>query len=372
MISYVIPTHDRPGELERTLTAIGSLPAHAAEVVVVDNASRVPARVPMMLSNGVPVNLLFRPTNEGAAGRNHGVAASDARSDWIVMLDDDSHPIDAEFLGVLEEQPGDVAAVAAEVTLSGRRCASNNRATRESGGLPEVFVGCGVAIRREAFISAGGYDPSFNYYAEEYDLSAKLLLAGYRVVLDRRFRVAHRKTDEGRDMNLILRRLVRNNGWVMQRYAPSHQRKAEVRRIVMRYGAIASKEQTMAGYTIGFAELLSTLRAQRRSEMPQSIFDRFTGLSAARESLQEAWSQQVFHTARIVHEGKNAEVVRRAVEELGVRVEKPSTSENADVEVIGTLSPGPLLDAWERATASNHSGRVLSPWQGLTTPMLAA
>ncbi|MBC7772129.1 MAG: glycosyltransferase family 2 protein [Pyrinomonadaceae bacterium] len=366
MISYVIPTHNRPGELQRTLEAIGSLPRHSAEVIIVDNASSVPPSAPMSLSNGLPVNLILRGTNEGAAARNHGVLASDPGSDWIVMLDDDSNPVDAEFIGALADQPGDVAAVAAEIMLSGGAGAESARSARESGGLPEVFIGCGVAIRRDAFIDAGGYDSSFNYYAEEYDLAAKLLLAGQRVVLDRRFRVMHHKVSAGRDMNVILRRLVRNNGWVMQRYAPPHQRRLEIRRIVKRYGSIASKEHALVGYAAGFAELLSTLRTQHRREMPQHVFDRFTGLAEARSSLQEAWLEQRFHTACVVHEGKNAEVIVRALEELGVHVLTGEGMHEAEVQVIGTLSPGPLLDSWERCVAFNTSGRLISPWGGLT------
>jgi hypothetical protein len=40
-IAYIIPTHDRPEVLGRTLRALGALPRHDAELVLVDNASRV-------------------------------------------------------------------------------------------------------------------------------------------------------------------------------------------------------------------------------------------------------------------------------------------------------------------------------------------
>jgi GT2 family glycosyltransferase len=358
MITYVLPTRNRPGMLRRSLGAIGALPRHDAEVVVVDNASDVPPAVPIRLDNGIDVRLLFRETNEGAAARNAGVAVSDPAREWVVMLDDDSYPLDCGHLRVLREQPSDVAAVGAEIFLP---CDVSGVARREAGGLPEVFTGCGVAIRRAAFLGAGGYDASFQYYVEEYDLAAKLLLRGWRVVHDRRFRVMHEKTPGGRDMNVILRRLVRNNAWVVERYAPADARREERREVLARYAAIAAKERALAGYTAGMAEALATLRRQERTPMPAAMFDRFTGLAEARRSFRAAHGEEAFATAAVVDEGKNARLVRRALEEVGVRL---AGERDADVLAIGTLSPGPMLDAWERRVASGGR-RVVVPWADL-------
>jgi hypothetical protein len=275
----------------------------------------------------------------------------------MVMLDDDSFPLDDGHLEVLRAQPTDVAAVGAEIFLP---------RGREAGGLPEVFTGCGVAIRRDAFIDTGGYDPSFNYYVEEYDLAAKLLLAGYRVVYDRRFRVMHEKRAEGRDMNAILRRLVRNNAWIAQRYAPAHERRNELREVFSRYAGIAAKEKALAGYTAGAAEAAATLRRQPREPMSAAVFDRFTGLAEARRSLQIAYDETPFRSAAIVDAGKNARLVSRALQELGVRI--TSSTADAEVHVIGTLSPGPLLDSWERRIASANCSRLVTPWHNLVQP----
>lgn len=356
MITYALPTRDRPAALARSLAAIGALPPHDAHVIIVDNASSTPPRAPVVLHNNIPVSIIFRSTNEGAAARNHAVRAADPASTWVVLLDDDSFPLNTNHLHALRDQPSDVAAVAAEISLP---------SGRESGGLPEVFTGCGVAVRRDAFLDAGGYDPSFGYYVEEYDLAAKLLLTGHRVVLDRRFRVMHEKTSAGRDMNLILRRLVRNNAWVAQRYAPPDERRAELREVLARYAAIAAKEKALPGYSAGAAEALATLSHQPRRPMPPTLFDRFTGLAEARRSLQAAWAERPFASAAIVDEGKNARHIRRALTELGIRlVAEP----DAEALVIGTLSPGPLLDAWERRQATGGA-RVVAPWESLVSAM---
>lgn len=380
MISYILPTRDRPERLALTLAALGNLRGHDAsdpgEVIVVDNASRFPPTVPERLANGLRVRLILRSTNEGAASRNAGVEAADRGNEWIVMLDDDSYPCDTGFIRRLGKAPADVAAVSADIYLPGL-------SRRESGGLPEVFIGCGVAIRRAAFLRLGGYDSAFNYYAEEYDLAARMILAGYRIAFDPWFRVEHHKVASGRDMNTILARLVRNNGWVMQRYAPEEWRREQVRDQRRRYRAIAAKENAAGGFGQGLAELRRTIREQRRTPMAPHLFDRFTGLAYAREALARAHRERPFRTAAVVDEGKNGWVVRAALAELGVTVvnecpwgDSAAPNESlaftptpAEAMVIGTMSPGPMLDSWERRTLVTPAGsrqRLIAPWVAAT------
>lgn len=391
IISYVLPTRDRPkrlaetlGGLRRFLAAPTPSPRHApataatgahsdrpcgAEVIVVDNASRSPASESIRellgpaseLVPGVPVRCVRLERNAGAAARNLAVQASDPSSAWIVMLDDDSYPVgpggDALAASLMARDP-DVAAVMADIHLPRAH-------RREAGGLPEVFIGCGVAIRRSAFLQAGGYDAAFGYYAEEYDLAARLLIAGHRVQFDAAWRVDHQKDDRHRDMNLICERLVRNNGWVMQRYAPEAHRRDELRTIRRRYRAIAGKEHGLAGFSRGLTELRGTRRAQPRTPMARPLWDRFTGLAHARAALQTAWSNHPFSTAAIIHAGKNVQVIRAALAELGVREFDASTGnlDRADALVIGTMSPGPMLDALDAFDAPDtlHAGRPAIP-----------
>lgn len=356
MISYIIPTRDRPEQLALTLSVMGRLSAAdhersgGGEIIVVDNASRFVPVLPKRLANGLPVHLVLRGKNDGAAARN--VAARHASGEWLVMLDDDSHPMDTAFIGVLMGVPGEVAAVGGEVFLPS--------GTRESGGLPEVFVGCAVAIRREVFLdpylgsgaascrvfNGAGYDPAFNYYAEEYDLSARMILGGWRVVHSRGFRVLHHKAAPGRDMNSILRRLVRNNAWVEQRYAPESERRGAIQRLVSRYRAIAEKESALHGYRLGLGDLDDTLDSQPRAEMTREQYDRFTGLEAARTTLGRELRARGASRVAVVGPGKNHWAVRQALSELDVEVVEDHT--HAQALVIGTLSPGPMLDAAER------------------------
>lgn len=360
MITFVLPTRNRPRRLLDTLAKLSRLDMPQAEVIVVDNASDERAFLPHELESGAPVREIRLATNMGAAARNFGVQASSARSEWIVMLDDDSYPLDRGFVHALAAMPPRVAAVSADITLTKK---VGHEHVRESGGLPEVFIGCGVAIRRDAFLEAGGYDHAFQYYVEEYDLAAKLLMRGYEIRFEPSFRVRHAKDTTNRNMDLIVERLVRNNCWIAQRYAPESARLGEIRETRRRYRAIAAKEHAMEGFGRGLAEARTTIRRQARTPMDDATWARFTGLAAAREAMRQAYARRAFGTATLVDEGKNAWAVRQALAELGVRI--VGYGEPAQVEVIATMSPGPMLDAWvQRAAMHRAAGvRLLAPWR---------
>ena len=357
MISYLLPTHNRPERLRQTLDAIARLERAGhesiggAEVIVIDNASEPPVTLPAALKNGWPLRLIRRATNEGAAARNAGVNL--AHGEWIVMLDDDSYPLDDGHIEVLLDAPVDVAAIGGDIVLP--------NGDRESGGLPEVIIGCGAAIRRAVFLDVGGYDPAFDYYAEEYDLCAKLLLSGWRVIHDHRFRVRHEKVAAGRDMNRILHRLVRNNCWILQRYAPSDCREREIGETIARYAQIAMKENAACGFAAGMADLLRTIPDQPRREMPHELYGRFTGFSYAHQALSDQLSRGIHEAVAVVDRGKNAAAIDQALGEIGCRI--VDDERHADWLVIGSLSPGPMLDAFERRSGGHQP--VLLPWRPL-------
>jgi len=361
-ISLVLPTRNRPDVLDRTLRAIGQLsltPLNRAEdsnsgagceVIVIDNASDALPDLPSALPNGVPVTFIPLPTNLGAAARNHGAQA--ARGDWLLMLDDDSHPIDAAFARCAARAPNTVAAIGAEITLPTGRY--------EDGGLPEVIIGCGALVRRDAFLAVGGYDPSYQYYAEEYDLCAKLIGAGWHITHDRAFRVLHEKVSAGRDMNLILHRLVRNNGWTLMRYAPPSIRDRAIRGTIDRYRVIAQRENAMQGFMAGLSELERTIGDQTATPLAHEAYDRFTGLAAARETLHGHMAFSAAVRVALIEKGKHAWAVRQALASIP-EVNLVHDEHRADVHVISTLSPGPMLNAVHRRAASTRP--VLMPWR---------
>jgi glycosyltransferase involved in cell wall biosynthesis len=87
-VSVVIPTFERQ---EATLQALRSALAQTLpplEVIVVDDGSKIPFRLPPGLDGEGTVRVLRQEENRGAAAaRNAGVAA--AKGEWIAFLDSD-------------------------------------------------------------------------------------------------------------------------------------------------------------------------------------------------------------------------------------------------------------------------------------------
>ncbi|OAB61362.1 hypothetical protein AY599_06000 [Leptolyngbya valderiana BDU 20041] len=351
-VSYVICTRNRPAELAATLHALDALHTSdpsQAEVVIADNASDVPVR--QTLPNvTIPVRVVTLDRNIAASARNH--AAAEARHDWLVMLDDDSAPRDLGHLHVLSRMADDVAVVMADITLPD--------GSRERGGLPEVLVGCGAAVRKQAYLDAGGYDESFFFAAEEPDLCARLIDAGWRVEFSPWFRVLHHKTSTNRDLNRMLRLLTRNQGVIIERTTPAHDRSFLRKDHVRRCAWIAEKENAVEGFREGLAELRRIRHSLDRRPLSEHHFERFVGLYHAREAVERALSAERFDTARLVHEGKHAWAVRRALSEAGIEIVDDTCE--ADRLVIGTLSPGPMLDALALMHARGQGASVLAPW----------
>lgn len=351
-ISYVTCTRNRPAELAATLRTLDALHQNASspvEVIIADNASDVPVR-DTLPETSFPVRVIRLDRNVAASARNH--AAAQAEHDWLVMLDDDSAPVDLGHLHVLERTADDVVAVMADITLPD--------GSRERGGLPEVLVGCGAAVRQQAYLDAGGYDEGFFFAAEEPDLCARLIDAGWRLEFSPWFRVLHHKTSTNRDLNRMIRLLTRNQGVIIERTTPARDRAFLRRDHVRRCASIAEREDAVEGFRQGLTELRTIRRTIDRRPLSEHHFERFVGLYHAREAVEQALATDRFQTARLVRVGKHAWAVRRALTEAGVEI--VDDTREAERLVIGTLSPGPMLDALAEMHGRGLGDRALAPW----------
>lgn len=352
-ISFVIPTRNRSQTLDHTLKQLAMLdPADlggSSELIVIDNGSDDPGDLPTSLSDSIKIRQVILDSNLGAGARNIGV--EHAKGEWIIMLDDDSNLMPGHVSSYLDQVESSYAAIGGEILLpSGKH---------EAGGLPEVIVGCGCMFLRDAFLQVGGYDTTFGYYAEEYDLCAKLIGAGYQIKHTNAVRFEHRKSQVGRRMDEILFRLVRNNGWVFERYAPSDVRESAINEMVDRYEQIAVVENATAGFERGLKNFKETRVDQQSSPMSQLQWARFVGGHAMQESLVPALSQISPSLVTVVGEirGKGLNQIHRVIESCGHQVNVNLHENPSDVQVIGSLSPGPMSDA-----ILEHPGAI-PPWE---------
>ncbi|MGP1347820.1 MAG: glycosyltransferase family 2 protein [Phycisphaerales bacterium] len=373
LASIIIPTHNRAEPLDHTLARLEALDpervrcAGSAEIIVVDNNSSPRPAIPRRLANGLPVVGVRLTENRGAAARNDAAILASGR--WLVMLDDDSAPMDDGFLDALIDAPEHAAAVCADIWLAH----SDDRARRrETGGLPEVPVGCGVAYRTGAYRALHGYDPSFVYYGEEYDLAARLISAGWSIVHDHRFRVEHRRATANRSLARILGRLILNHTSVWQRYAPDEIRDAMIDRELERLRVIAEREGLVRVFRNTERGLDAHLGAQQRTPMSHAHFERLIGFEAAHSHLRAALAPtggvpEVVLALPPGPPGKHEHEIRRALASLGVH--PPTTVADGhhrippDAALVpATLAPGPMLDAAQWLADAQPSARIVTAW----------
>jgi GT2 family glycosyltransferase len=220
-LSCVILTMgDRPAEVNRAIDSVLTQRGAQVELVVVGNGAEV---------TGLPagVRTVLLPENVGvAAGRNAGVQA--CGGDVVLFLDDDGWYPDP---GLASYVAARFAAAPALAVLSMRVVDPEGgpgarwHVPRLRAGDPErssvvtTFLGGASAIRRPAYLEAGGYPDEFFYGHEETDLAWRLLDRGYRLEYDAAARMCHHTLPNAR-YDTFRRRDGRNRVLLARRNLP--------------------------------------------------------------------------------------------------------------------------------------------------------
>ena len=225
-VGAVILAHRRRASVEAVLGRLAELPLD--EVLVADNDSR-DGTAELVAGWGGNVRLVHSGDNLGAAARNIAVAA--ARSDLLVMLDDDSWPLPGaieELVALFERRPdlGVAGGYVIDVDPAGERLRADEVGTFDwflrSGrdvdspdGLETFFFPEGACmVRRVAWEQAGGCFEPYFLTLTELDLATRMLAAGWDVRYAPRAHFAHAKDAGGRPPSeRILHLRVRNQLW---------------------------------------------------------------------------------------------------------------------------------------------------------------
>lgn len=188
-VSVIISTYNRAELLrEAVKSALVALPEHG-EIIVADDNSEPSAATVLSDINQSALRVIVNPGVRGAAA-NRNNAASHARSDLLLFLDDDDlmvprYPADVVsfttnhpeavwgFSPVLQHTPEARHLPAAIPSAAAFQKLQNVRLKERLGGL-----GCGFWVRRSAFLSVGGIDERLSVN-EDTDLCLKLLTQGH-------------------------------------------------------------------------------------------------------------------------------------------------------------------------------------------------
>lgn len=313
-VSFIIATRNRRETLVCTLGRIDAcgLPAGAFETFVVDNASS--DGTARAVADGHPdVRLIRLAQNRGSCGKN--AALPRARGRYLVFLDDDSYPLPGSIqrmIGHFQRDPT-LGAASFDVRLPDSR--------RECSAYPDVFIGCGVGLRRAAVDQVGGLPDDFLMQAEEYDLSLRLLDAGWRVRSFDDLHVRHEKSPAARSSSQKMRLDVRNNLLLAVRRFPAAWAEAYVREWTARYWAIAAATGRRRPAAQGFAQGAAAAFGEREClPVKDQTFEVFARINATRRRMEQAKRDIGLRRVLLIDWGKNMLAYRLACEAAGVEV----------------------------------------------------
>ncbi len=227
-LSFVVLTRDRREEVLVCLESLARQDVASSEIVLVDNASRdgtsqaVRRRFPAL-------ELVEAGENLGVAGgRNRG--AAHARGAVCLFIDDDArlaHPGAARLVLARFAKAPQTAVLALRVRDAASGADMRQAIPRRDKRLPEdgeecaYFCGAGFAVRRELFLSLGGFWDALSYAGEELDFSFRLLAAGHRIEYLRAVEVLHREAPAARPAGRWVYSQARSRALVAARNLPT-------------------------------------------------------------------------------------------------------------------------------------------------------
>jgi GT2 family glycosyltransferase len=212
-ITIGITTRNRPESLQRCLASLRQV-RDVAAVLVFDDASEPPVPLPPSMGS-TPVHVIRDDRAVGyIAGRNR--LMTEARTPYVLLLDDDAVVLSAEAIdracAVCDADPRVGGVAFAQAEADGRPWPQRMQPGRSD--VPAIvpsFIGFAHLLRRDVFLSLGGYRERLMFYGEEKDYCVRLMDAGYRVVFLPDALVGHIVDPAGRSQSRYVRYVIRND-----------------------------------------------------------------------------------------------------------------------------------------------------------------
>ncbi len=216
-LSFVIITYNRPQDmlaLAENITELEQAEQLLEEVIIVNNASTEDyGQVKNFIAAhpSIPFRFIDAKENLGVArGRNFAISQSSAP--FLIMLDDDAVMGNKDCLVNLYEE-FNISSSDRETAIISFKVLYHENGEMQVNAFPHknfrkysskphfetyYYAGGAHAIKREVFHHAGKYPEDFFYGMEEYDLSYRILDAGYSIVYSDRVVMLHKESPYGR------------------------------------------------------------------------------------------------------------------------------------------------------------------------------
>lgn len=236
-IAIIIITYNRPADmlaLAMNIEKLSSKKELLEEIIIVNNNSTesYDAVKSFIQENpSTPFKLIESKENLGVSrGRNFAIDQS--KAPILVLIDDDAEFQDTDALkrineAVIENPLAGILAMKilyfqnSQFQLNAFPHKSFEKRKHLQSFDTYYFAGCGNIIVKEAFDIAGPFPTDFFYGMEEYDLSYRILDAGYTIKYIANIVLLHKESPEGRQTKSDkLRGMWVNKTKVAWRYLP--------------------------------------------------------------------------------------------------------------------------------------------------------
>ena len=190
MISVIIVSYKRHNDVIDCIKSIKKNVKNSTQIIVVCNDGKHFNKI-------AGVNFIYPDSNLGVAGgRNLG--AKYAKNKWLMFIDDDAvvERFSVNTLSV-SRKLGALSVKSIDF-YSGEFRKHENPSI--NGMYSSKYVGVCHLIRKNLFLSLGGYDVVSNYGMEEYNFLYKMYSTGKNVG-NADITVRHKKSKDGRGMN---------------------------------------------------------------------------------------------------------------------------------------------------------------------------
>ncbi len=221
-LSVVFLNFNRLAETRHTVAQLRRVLRYRqdVEVIAVDNGSQ-DGTAEFLQTQSDFLHYLQTHANLGIAGYNQGFAQ--ATGDYILVLDDDSYPHDAQSLDLmidyLDVNP-EIGLLACHIeTPEGEAVMTWHLPEQDKAGHSLAFVGCGFIIRRDLFAQIGWYPEDFFLYQNEIEVAIQVRRAGFDIYYQPQCRIVHRGLPADRPNWRRVYYPTRNTIWLLRRYA---------------------------------------------------------------------------------------------------------------------------------------------------------
>ncbi len=222
-IGLTITTHNRCEELARTLEQLARLSPAPDEILVCADGC-LDGTIVFVQGRYPQVRLLIHETAQGSIPSRNELARA-STCEVVVSLDDDSYPLEADFIGRVREAfiQSPRLAVLAFAQRSDEFPESLTGHDFGSAAFVGSYANSGAAIRREAFVRLGGYPDFFFHAYEEPDFALRCVCAGWQVRYESTLLVRHHFTALQRNEIRTHHRHARNEAWSALLRCPAPQ-----------------------------------------------------------------------------------------------------------------------------------------------------